>query len=269
MKFSVLSDLHLDFYFNPSKSPPSLNQISAVFEEYLDRSEEVEVLIVAGDISHYYTQMYILDLIANIFNYKKVFCVLGNHEGYLVSKGQRYMFPHSKDKFQKYWDYHTDVVTVLNGTIEEYKGVKFGGAMGWYDGTYNNPDSPYAHKDPVAYCNQVMNDFSMIKGYTDLYDLVKQERPKFEDILSADVIISHFNPICEPMAFQERYRDDLSSMFYAFDGADIVQRSNAKHWVFGHSHGHHEFEAYGVEFTLNAFGYPREYGAQNIVKEIK
>ena len=140
--------------------------------------------------------------------------------------------------------------------------------MGWYDGTYNNPESPYARKDPVAYNLQVMNDFHMIKGYTDFYDLVIQERPKFKDILEVDVMISHFNPVCEPLAFQEIYRDDLSSMFYAFAGENFVRETTAKHWVFGHSHGFHEFNYEGVQFTLNAYGYPKEYGAKCVVLEV-
>jgi metallophosphoesterase superfamily enzyme len=267
MKISVLSDIHLDFYIVPGGSESSIKRkLKVLFKDTLTDSSDVEVLIVAGDITHYPYQMHILDLLAETFNYKKVICVTGNHELYLVSNSQRATYSDSKAKLKEYLEYSSDKVVMLNGNTYEYKGVTFGGAMGWYDGTYQNEDSRGSN---VAYNLLTMNDFRSTKGFKDFYEVFELEYPKFtQEVLDADVIISHFCPLTEPKAFQTVYRYDESSRFYAFNGEDLISRAKAKHWVFGHSHGFHEFEHAGIQFTLNAFGYPSENGAINKVLEV-
>lgn len=268
MKVSILSDIHLDFYIVPGGSNTSIKKrLKEIFKHTLTDDKNVEVLIVAGDITHYPSQMAYLDLLAETFNYKKVICVTGNHELYLLNNSQRATYGDSKLKLRHYLDYSSDKVVVLNGSTCSYKGVTFGGAMGWYDGTYNNEDSRGSN---VAYNLSVMNDFRNIRGYKDFYEVFDLEYPKFtQEVLDADVVISHFCPLIEPKALQSIYREDPTSRFYAFSGEELVSKTKAKHWVFGHSHGFHEFHHKGIQFTLNAFGYPNESGAINKVLELK
>jgi len=51
MKFFYTSDLHLDFYCNPDKSPKKLYKF---LDKYFTESGN---LILAGDISHYPSQI--------------------------------------------------------------------------------------------------------------------------------------------------------------------------------------------------------------------
>ena len=151
----------------------------------------------------------------------------------------------------------SELVTLLDGDIVEVEGVKIGGAMAWYDGTYNAPQA-YGYTDPVAIWKRTMNDANWIRGYKDFYDLLIQERPKVEAILDADIILTHVCPLAHRIAFQEEYQYEQSSMFYAFNGEDYLMQTKAKYWIYGHSHGEHEFEIYGTECKMNALGYPGE-----------
>ena len=267
MKISILSDLHLDFYFHGSKRVKDVN-IKRVFDSYLSYDEEFEVLVIAGDISHYVSQVVILERIAKLYNYKRIFCVLGNHDLYLISSSARYKYENnSRNRMAEWFTKSSECVRFLDGTIEEYKGVTFGGAMGWYDGTYNAPTS-YNYADPVSLWEYYMNDSKYIKGFKDFYDLLAMEKPKVKNILSADVVITHVCPISHRMAFQDDYQEQTSSMFYAFDGEDLVAESKAQCWVFGHSHGFHEFMAYDTHLIMNAKGYPNEASIQHEYIEV-
>lgn len=261
MKFNILSDLHLDFYFTGWVEDA---QIRGVFDGWLDPSESIEVLCVAGDISHENHHAELLYRIADLYNYKRVFCVLGNHDLYTNKK-----YTDSRKRQADWYGRSNEVVKFLDGNIEEYGGVKFGGAMSWYDGTYNAPQA-YAYKDPIKIWKHTMNDAYYISGYEDFYEILQQEMPKVKSILGADVILTHVCPLSHSKAFQTYYKSELSSMFYAFDGESLLHETNAEHWVFGHSHGFHEFEVFGTTCTMNAMGYPNEGHKKRVVElEVK
>jgi Icc-related predicted phosphoesterase len=257
MKIDLLSDLHLDFWFRASSDYPE-QKIKSVFDDKLSYSEDHEVLIIAGDISHYNSQISILEKIAEIYNYKKIFCVLGNHDLYLINDSVSKKHNNSSIQRQSDWySYKSDVVQFLDGDVIEYNGVKFGGCMSWYDGTYNAPTG-YDYTDPVRFWKVTMNDANYIKGYQDFYDIWVQEKSKIEKILDADVVITHVCPLSNRIAFEDKYMYDKASMFYAFNGEEFIEKTRAKYWVFGHSHWTHEFEVYGTKCIINALGYPGE-----------
>ncbi len=248
--------LHLDFYTQKGYISGAL---VSIFDRLLDKNKDVEVLIIAGDVSHYNTDISIIEQIGKDYNYKKIFMVIGNHDLYLTSNNQKNKYHRdSKNREQEWYDYKDPegVVNILNGDIIEYKGVKFGGCMGWYDMSYNT-NSMYG-TDNITLWNQTMNDSRLIYKMGDPYDIFAQERPKIESILKADVIITHISPLCSGIAFQEQYRGQKSNMFYCFDGREYLDQTDAKYYIYGHSHGHFEYEAYGVKCIMNALGYPNE-----------
>lgn len=266
MKIDILSDLHLDFWVKPNKNT-KISRLLQVLDDLLDSSKETEVLIVAGDISHYPVQLEILEKIAQIYNYQKIFCVLGNHDLYLVSNSQRDTYKNSIQKQQEYYAYKSEVVTILDGDIVEYKGIKFGGAMGWYDGSYLNRSS-LSREDNVGLWKRIMNDSVYIKGYKDFYEIFEQEESKIKNILTADIVITHVCPLSQSNAFQERYRYELSNMFYAFNGEKYLEETDAKFWVYGHSHGNYSFNVYDTLCVMNTLGYPSEGNRQKMTIEI-
>jgi len=261
MKIDILSDLHLDHWQKPHRTYVQ-GQLRRELTGLLDINPEVEVLIVAGDLGHYNHQAIILlKDIAKEFNYKKIFCTLGNHDLYLISGAQKKQYKNSSKNRQDAWYNYKDpdgIIEILDGNIIEYKGIKFGGAMGWYDGSYMLEPGMY-DVNVIEEWKRTMNDSRLIYGMGDFYDIFIQEKPKIEKILDADVIITHFCPLSAPVAFQEQYRYQKSSKFYAFDGEKYLKKTDAKFWVYGHSHGHHEFEVYGTQCIMNALGYPMEF----------
>ena len=257
MKFTILSDLHLDHWFG-NKPVVNLKEVYKVLESYLDPSPDVEVLVVAGDLSHEMHHIHLLEEIAIMFNYKKVFMVLGNHDIYLTTTIQNNLYAGSSRRKQEVWyNMKSDIITVLNGTSEVYQGVKFGGAMSWYDGNFNRP---------VGLSDEMMNkewrrlmmDSHYLPDYQSLFEIMDQEIPKIEAILDCDVIITHVCPLAANIGIVPEFRDSDSNMFYVFDGEKYLKETNAKYWVFGHSHGFHRFEVYDTECIMNTLGYPSE-----------
>ncbi len=263
--------LHLDFYIKPNKNKIQGN-LESLLNKYLDKSEHVPVLIVAGDITHYNHQIELLKIIAKRWNYKKIFCVLGNHDFYLVSKAQKQKYKNSSLNREKAWyDYKDpdDIVHILNGDIVEYQGVKFGGCASFYDGSMGYGIPMYA-ESTVQKWYRVMNDSRLILGMGDYRDIASVQNKKLNNIVDADVVITHVCPIADNIGFQKQYKNQEYNAFYCFNGQEFLKETKAQYHVFGHSHGHHEFEVFGVKCIMNALGYPNEHtNVKKTVIEVK
>jgi len=139
MKIDYISDLHIDFWF---KDYDSLNE-SELKSSYLHKNvfcnAQGEILLIAGDIGHYNHQNIVfLELLLELYDYKHIFFVLGNHDYYTIAKERERFNADSflrikelKKSLQKYKN-----ITLLDGEIYEYKGIKIGGCSMWYDGKY-------------------------------------------------------------------------------------------------------------------------------------
>ena len=264
MKIDILSDLHLDFVINPWPTY-KVACIQALYDKIL--SYDADVLIVAGDMSHYNSQTFIvLNMLVDIYGYKRIYIVTGNHDYYLINKNQRSKYRSSLDRAQEIWSYKDPrgVIIPLNGTLDYFEGVTFGGLGGWYDGSYlrHFPAGGwgYGSSNIDTLWKRSMNDHANMRGIDTIYDLIAQERPKFDAIVNeCDVLISHVCPISQLIAVDEEYREDKTSALYCFDGEkEIKEAENLKLIVYGHSHGSRQFELHDKLFVMNTFGYPSE-----------
>ncbi len=183
------------------------------------------------------------------------------------NNNQRDKYKNSINKQKAYYEYKSDKVILLDGDIVEFKGIKFGGAMSWYDASYLTPQG-YKYINTVGIWTETMNDTNYIKGYKDFYEIFEQEKPKIEDILDADIIITHVCPLNHNRAFQEEFRGLKSNLFYCFNGEDYLKQTNAKYWIYDHSHGQHSIEVYNTTCILNSLGYPGEIGFKKMNIEI-
>jgi len=179
--------------------------------------------------------------------------VLGNHDLYRSSG-------HTTIKrMTELWNYEDsdDVLHILNGNVIEYKGVRFGGAAGWYDATFlKHFDVDYS---PLGLWKNSMNDHHYIEGLGDFYDLYETEREKLEDVhKKCDVMISHVNPSNKLEHISDYYKYEPSSAFYSFAGEDLLLNTTASYWFYGHSHGQFSYNEHGVECIMNTRGYPME-----------
>lgn len=256
MLLDTISDLHIDFYI---RADGVLNDDAIKTycnnELFAPNHKHAEILIVAGDLSHYNFQTKaVLEYLQKEY-YTKVFFVTGNHDLYLVNdqyKTSQQRVKELKGMFKRNKNIH-----LLDGDILEYKGIRIGGTMGWYDGTYCN--KVHAFCNPLALWRNTMNDATRIKGYTDFYEIYAEEKPKLERIYKeCDVIVTHINPMPHARFFSPGYRLEPTSGFYAFDGEYEVEHTPAKLWVFGHAHSAIDLEVYNTRLVCNALGYPDE-----------
>jgi DNA repair exonuclease SbcCD nuclease subunit len=250
---SNLSDLHIDFHLHqkdPNRIRPE--NIDVIFGRFLNKDPKVEVLIVPGDLGHYNKQsLKVLSLIAEVFNYKRVFCTLGNHDLYARTAKQ------SRER-REYLENYKDpkgVVHILNGDVVTYKGIRYGGFPGWYDGTYLK--SIGSERNLKSLWEMTMNDANYC--HVDLVEKFLHEKEKAFSIYDkCDVIITHINPSNLIEHQLPEYRFDVTSAFYNWDGLKFLESTTAKYVFYGHSHGRFSYTYKGVNCILNSLGYPGE-----------
>ena len=251
---SILSDLHIDFYIH-QKDPIRIKSkdVERIFENVLDSDPEVDLLIVAGDLGHHNAQSFqVLKYIAEIFNYKKIFVVAGNHELY---SGSKYGTLKRQETFKDFID-PKGIIEVLDGTVVEYKGVRYGGFDGWYDGTYLGVMG--SDLDLIDFWRYSLNDSKYCHLPSFIPKFLEERKKAAKIYKECDVLISHINPSNRKEHQLPQYREDLSTAFYNWDGAMLLRDTTAKYFIYGHCHGQFQYETKGVKCILNAHGYPHE-----------
>lgn len=254
MTVHYISDLHLDFYKEPNKP------LDRFLEKFTKNIKPEDVLIIAGDTSHYNLQS--VQAFKYFSNFCEVLFVTGNHEFYNVSKNMKSKYTKTYDRFNELKELTKPLenIHMLDGTIKIINDVKFGGAMGWYDGSYTRKlnDSPYA-EDIMSLWYRTMNDSRLVPELSNFYNIFNIEIIKIKDILSQepDIMVSHFCPISESLSFEGSFKNDPVSGFYAFDCPAQGLKMPPK-WIYGHMHTPLEFEFYGSKYYRNPMGYPRQ-----------
>lgn len=247
MKVSYVSDLHLDFHIPFTKNQIKFEQRTKRFINTLISSDKgsKEVLVIAGDISHFNLQSYwCVDEFSK--HYEHVLIVVGNHDYYLISKNQSNKYKNNSqnrvDELSHMVD-HIENVYMLTGDniVFEYKDVRFGGVSMWY---------PIATTSQKMFFNNISNDSQLIKGLNIEKEHTRNQM-QYETLLekNIDVMISHFPVINIDSHFKYN-----STACYLTPVRDI----SAKHWVFGHSHEQKVYEKPYCSFYMNAIGYPEE-----------
>ncbi len=271
MIIDILSDLHIDFYF---RKKPTAEKVELVYSKIFTDNQQRNVgdaLIVAGDIGHNNRQnIQVLELIKEVFGYKHIICVLGNHDYYLLDNASRgnysrestFRAERMRDLIHKH-----EGMYCLNGEVIEIDGIKIGGCDSWYDGRYikehfgdkcsmwNIPKDDY-------YINQLwknsLNDSNYIYGMK-WQEYAEQEKEKIEKIYKdVDVMVTHVNPSIIKEHTSSFYREEETTGFFTFDGSKYLKDGSMKYWIFGHTHTKAEFEANGIKCICNPMGYPME-----------
>ena len=253
MLIDYVSDLHLDFWYNPNKSPD--NFIKSVL-----KPKGGDVLILAGDQGHYNWQVkaFLLEMLKL---YADIILVTGNHDMYLIG-AERKRFEHKslarvKD-MQKFCD-TVQGLHYLDGTRVEIQGVMFGGVGYWYDA-------------PVWQWRAVMNDSRLItmaapfkvpgpygdgyiEGGFDTKKYYEGEKAKLIP-LDCHVLVTHVNPSKLDLAQMPReYHGDPDNVFYENDDLALIKAGVV---IFGHTHNFYDYELSYKRFLCNPVGYKGE-----------
>jgi len=256
MKTSILNDLHIDFYKIPNRQRKDkrLRVLKMIYSEVLDSSLDVPVLIVAGDLGHNTKEaLEVLEDIAEIFNYQKVFAVLGNHDLYRskhYSTGARLL------EYELYDD-PKGIVHIMFGDTIEYEGVTFGGTMGWY---YSKDYlQGWSDEGRLRLWKNRMNDAHYIDGLRNPDDLFFAEYDKLRELVkSCDVLITHVVPSIDPKITERNFPGEDTNAFYCYDGSTLLKGNSLKCVVYGHNHDSLDITLDGTRFITNAMGYPGE-----------
>jgi hypothetical protein len=290
MKFAILGDTHFDFYFNPN-SVVSQRAFDAKFKTLLE-SSPADVLLIPGDIGHYNGQN--IQCLRHLKRYyDRVVVTFGNHDYYLISKtmisnyqwgtnrlgGSRERVAQMKLLIDK-----EEGIDYVDGTIIEIKGIRIGGASGWYDGSLLL-NAGKSHDDVNWEWRLQMNDANMIypnaNNGAKFDTLFQEQKHRMEKVYQhCDIMMTHVSPLSEWNQFVQMYNyqkplegfyKNYSSThealqdyraFYCFDGKSLLENGSMGHWVFGHTH--RNFERHyiregkeDIKILCNSIGYPK------------
>ncbi len=122
LSIAVISDIHTDFYIKADTSDAKLDAAMDKFIENELWLKNADVLVFAGDNSHYPRQnKLMLEKIAAKKIYKKIFVTFGNHDLYIISNQQKSKYKTSWDKVLELKQICEEIDTVefLDGNIVE------------------------------------------------------------------------------------------------------------------------------------------------------
>lgn len=250
MIIDYISDLHEDYYYQ------NLNISHKTVKKFIEPlNPKGEILLVAGDTSESNDRLVqTLSSIQKQF-YKKVFFTLGNHELFT-----RVKYGHYKDKIKElkeilkvYPNLH-----LLDGTVIKYNGIRIGGTMMWYDGSYKKYFE-HQPRDMNKLWRDYMPDYDGIAGLHYFKDIYHDEKNKLNKIFqNLDILITHISPLCHPSFVDPKFKDNIGSSFFTFDGEYFVKNTTAKHWIYGHTHTSLEVKFDNIELHCNPRGYQME-----------
>ena len=130
MRIRYISDLHLEF-IKPNKIQNFIKKIVPL--KYPNQtSSNTEVLVLAGDIGNPFQENYHIFMQHISKNFKKTYCIAGNHE-YYGNKKIEDTREHLINYFKQY-----DNISFLDNQIEIYENYRFIGTTMWSH--INNPE---------------------------------------------------------------------------------------------------------------------------------
>lgn len=262
--FDLISDLHLEAWlrYSPGRATEA-QKICKLVESILPDYLIYDTILIPGDISQFndYIKIFLQYLQEH---YKNIVLVPGNHEFYLPE--EEYRYSNSLHKFNELKDLcgGMEGVFLLDGEVVEIKpnggnALRVGGTTGWYDFSYGYhllKDKGEKNTNLLyKYWQDECVDSLKITGLGHPLEIYKQEKKKLQSIVrEADIILTHISPDASQIA--GRYKNELTSAFYYFDGLEFWHYVQDKVWCFGHTHENLDYKNYGCRFITNALGMP-------------
>lgn len=261
MTIYMTSDLHVDHYINHRVS----------LENYIYNAlKPADVLCVAGDTCddpHLFVEFYK----AVSPRYKKIFVVFGNHD--LTVHNDSYFRNNPFTKTQAKLDFlKAEVsklgnVSILDGTVEEFEGVKFGGTMAFNDWTWAfnlNPD-PDGNIPKFLYNWHYWFDYVNWNYMNNKHpEILWSEMKKLDHVVAQkpDIIMTHYIPLF--FGVEKEYYYSESTTYFYFNGEKYLdQLKDQSIWLAGHTHSVRtkdllQGDGRIIHLKLNPVGYPDE-----------
>jgi len=265
MNVDIISDIHIDFYINPSKGTRPKHIDKFIAEVLVPKGSET--LIIAGDIGHKNFQMRrLLESLSCI--YKDIIVVLGNHDLYIESNNTKNIRKNSLDRLIEIIEIcdGIDGVHLLNGKKVTINGKVFAGTIGWYNFSEFEKSGVSEIDIQKSYLSR-SSDPHYIRGITSggMYgdtrlngrQMFKQEYDKLLEWSDdkIDVMITHVPPwISDENKKLAEFPDDLNYEY--FDKPELLK--GRKVWVHGHTHYVEDTVVDGCHVVSQPLGYKSE-----------
>ncbi len=254
----MTSDLHIDHY----KYINIRNYIKKVLLP-------ADVLCIAGDTCddpnifvEFYSEVSAL--------YRKIFTVFGNHD--LTVGNQTYFRNNPFKETQTKLDFlkaklsELKNVSILDGTVEDFEGLRFGGAMAFNDWTW----AYHLEQDEVC-------EYELLSRWHYWYDyihwnymennhgkILKTEMQKLDAVVAQkpDIIITHYIPLF--FGVKKHYYHSDSTTYFYFNGQKYLdQLKDRSIWLAGHTHELFDKDLIQgdgrvIHLKINPVGYPDE-----------
>jgi len=281
LKVDFISDVHLDFWVKNVNPSMKLEHLVDIFIRKVlkpDMENLGDVLVLAGDLGHYFNQdTELLKQLRAI--YPKVVSVRGNHDLYLVSGNQQNKY--HNDSFERVQEMKNwcavNGIDYLDGEILEINGFNIGGVGMWY----NLPTAA-----DIEQWKQVMNDSNLIMDGIAPYNMnygyggrvkmssfrtqeyYESEVEKLKSLKDLDLLVTHIPPILIPDHLKGVYVGDHNNIFYESDNIENVKATGAEVVISGHVHTTYDFELDGVNLMINPLGYKGEKTGNSIAQTV-
>ena len=249
MNIAYINDLHIDHHIKYNKNKEKYYEsIKTFIINLINKSHlnEKDVLIIAGDLSHYNDISHlVLKTFSQYFNI--VFFVPGNHDYYLISKNQlnkhQSSYNRVKNLILRCYDLKNVIIFHSSFNNNYYKNKLFGGLT---------MTSLPKTEEEITFYNLFMNDKKYINNdvsYLNNKDVNQYYKLKDKHL---DVFISHYPIITTDTHL--RHLNDGSMGSYKCQVNELIAPIN----FFGHVHEIKNYHFNNFHFYTNALGYPHE-----------
>lgn len=229
MRLQILSDLHLEFH-----PDHGVEFIKAHL-----KPEDVDVLIIAGDLAVSNLLVSSLNLISEKYKNSVVLYIPGNHEFYNSSfSGMRFAFSQCR---------HLKNVKILDNEMIRISGIDFIGSTLWFK------------KQPDYWMyTRHLNDFRFIGAFEEHVFEENKEAVKFLKwhVHPKSLVITHHLPT--PQSTPEVFRNSPLNMFFASNMEKFILKRQPKLWVHGHTHYSMNYLLGKTHIICNPLGYMPE-----------
>jgi len=233
MLIQILSDLHLEFHTDKGEE----------FISNLRCKQDIDAMIIAGDISISTSLISSLDRISHELSDIPVFFVLGNHDYYggdTKTVGRKVRELVSKRDNLFWLDNTSHALKCKTGET-----LKIIGSTLWFRQTREAKEQTHN-----------LNDFSLIRGFVPwVYDENNKAISFIEkEIADADIIVTHHLPSYSCVS--EKWSWSPINCYFVCDLDYLLKKEErSRYWIFGHTHEPVEEEINGVKLICNPFGY--------------
>ena len=235
MKILIISDIHCEFGSN--------------FRSIIDKDQEFDALVMAGDVSISVRLDVILKEICDFISPKKLFYVTGNHDHYYSN------YADVEDLLLKLQDDCDNFVLLNSNVIEcEFNNEKiyFIGATGWQTKSHFTKDNFPS-----------MNDFRKIKEHNILVQTMGALDKQFlEESLEEYknkkvVVVTHIPPTEQSYYADSKEVSDKGYYLDAYfnDWDKLIVNYSPALWICGHLHDSYDGMYNNTRIVRNAYGY--------------